>query len=117
MFRSAPNRTTGIANQGNALPVRVAAAWRMGVVLLSMVALLLMLFAAISHHHDTAASEDDCIVCNVAFDTLDEMPAPVAAIEAAAVANFFYLHIATPPSLVDVFHPVAPPSCGPPLPA
>lgn len=117
MFRSALNRTTGIANHGNLLPVRAAAAWRTGVVLLSMVALLLMLFAAVSHHHDTAASEDDCIVCNLAFDTLDQIPAPVAAPEAAAVAKFYYLHIATPPSLVVVFHPVAPPSCGPPLPA
>ena len=115
MLFNVRHQLKGLARQGKLLPVRARARWQMGVAFVSMVALVVMLFAAVSHHHASRAIDDDnCIVCNLAFDTLDDVPVPSLVVETPALTNFYYLLVSTPPSLVDVFHPVSPPSCGPP---
>jgi hypothetical protein len=114
MFNSMRTELKGPAKRGALLPARALALWRMGIVLLSMLTLIVMLFATVSHQHTAAVSDDDCIVCNLAFDTLDDVPVPLQMVEMAAVTNFYYLLFWAPPSLVDAFHSVSPPSCGPP---
>ncbi len=115
MLCTVRHHLTGLANQATLLPARARARWQAGVALVSMLTLVVMLFAAVSHQHASGAlDEDDCIVCNLAFDTLDDIPAAPLVAEPSAPANFYYLLVSTPPSMVDLFHPVSPPSCGPP---
>lgn len=117
MFNSLRNRLTGLAQRGAQLPVPARAGWQRWATMLSMLALLVMLFAAGSHQHAYGgADEDNCIVCTLAFDTLDQIPVIPALVESQQLANFYYVRVATPSSLIDVFHSIPPPSCGPPLP-
>ena len=113
MSQSAIQQLAVRSKQGKHIPARVL--WHWMVASVTMLTLVVMLFAATSHVHATGALDDDaCVVCNLAFDSLDDVPVVPTVVIKPAVTNFYYLLVSTPPSLVDVFHPISPPSCGPP---
>jgi hypothetical protein len=116
MLYSVRQQLRGLAYQRKLLPARAHAPWQLCVAWVSMLTLLVVLLAAAGHQHRAVALDDEnCIVCDLAFDSMDDIPAAPVVADMAAVFNFYYLLISEQPSRVDVFHPLSPPSCGPPL--
>jgi hypothetical protein len=119
MLNGASNRLKGLARHGTCLPAPARRLWQHWVVVASMLALMSMLVAAVAHEHTSSAIDDDsCLVCNLAFDTLDEIPVEPVVTETPAAAHYYTLLVPASPSLVQVATPAAPAGCGPPpLPA
>lgn len=115
MLNGASDSLEGRMRQAICLPARARLLWQHWAVVASMLALISMLVATVAHVHASSAIDDDnCLVCNLAFDTLDEIPLEPVVMETPAATHYYYLLVSPTPTLLHVSTPAAPAGCGPP---